>query len=99
MPERIQLRRTRGWRMPANTVKVDRSSRWGNPFRVGDPGVPDVATAVARFAAAHAAGELPEPFSSERIVAELQGKNLACWCREGSACHADILLRIANPPR
>ncbi len=31
-PRRVQLRRTLGWRMPPNTVKVDRSSRWGNPF-------------------------------------------------------------------
>lgn len=34
MPERIQLRRAKGWRMPPNTVKVDRTSKWGNPFRV-----------------------------------------------------------------
>jgi hypothetical protein len=33
MPKRIQLRRTKGWRMPANTVKVDRSTKYGNPFR------------------------------------------------------------------
>lgn len=33
MPRRIQLKRTKGWRMPPNTVKVDRSTRWGNPFR------------------------------------------------------------------
>lgn len=33
MPERVQLRRTKGWRMPANTVKVDRSNKvFGNPF-------------------------------------------------------------------
>lgn len=31
-PRRIQLRRTKGWRMPPNTVKVDRRTRWGNPF-------------------------------------------------------------------
>lgn len=36
MPERIQLRRLAGWRMPPNAVKVDRSTKWGNPFRVGD---------------------------------------------------------------
>ena len=35
MPQRIQLKRTKGWRMPDDTVKVDRSSRWGNPFVVG----------------------------------------------------------------
>ncbi len=37
-PQRIELKRTKGWRMPANTVKVDRSSRWGNPFHVGQKG-------------------------------------------------------------
>lgn len=31
-PVRIQLRRTKGWRMPENTVKVDRSTKFGNPF-------------------------------------------------------------------
>lgn len=28
---------------------------------------------------------------------ELTGKNLACWCKPGSPCHADILLKLANP--
>jgi uncharacterized protein (DUF2235 family) len=27
---------------------------------------------------------------------ELRGKNLACWCKPGTACHADVLLRLAN---
>lgn len=26
----------------------------------------------------------------------LRGKNLACWCPPQSACHADVLLEIAN---
>jgi len=42
-PERIQLKRTKGWRMPANTVKVDRTTRWGNPWRPGDPGTVQIA--------------------------------------------------------
>lgn len=33
-PQRIQLQRTKGWRLPANTRKVDRSTKWGNPFKV-----------------------------------------------------------------
>lgn len=32
MAERIQLSRRKGWRMPENTVKVDRTTKWGNPF-------------------------------------------------------------------
>lgn len=35
MPERVKLSRKKGWRMPPNTVKVDRSTKWGNPMRVG----------------------------------------------------------------
>jgi len=44
MPERIQQRRTRGWRKPANTVSVARPSRYGNPFRVGERAVINDAT-------------------------------------------------------
>lgn len=33
MPERIQLRRTRGWRKPADAIVVARPSQWGNPWR------------------------------------------------------------------
>ncbi|MDX0178660.1 DUF4326 domain-containing protein [Sinorhizobium meliloti] len=29
---------------------------------------------------------------------ELRGKNLACWCRPGAPCHADVLLQVANRP-
>lgn len=34
-PKRIQRKRTRGWRMPPNTISVCRSSVFGNPFIVG----------------------------------------------------------------
>ena len=34
MPERIQRRRTKGWRMPAGAIYVGRPSRWGNPFTI-----------------------------------------------------------------
>lgn len=32
MPERIQLRRTKGWRKPEDAIVVARPSKWGNPF-------------------------------------------------------------------
>lgn len=32
MPERFQLSRRAGWRMPPNSAKCDRSTRWGNPW-------------------------------------------------------------------
>ena len=30
-------------------------------------------------------------------IGELKGKDLACWCPLDQPCHADVLLRLANP--
>ena len=30
------------------------------------------------------------------IKAELAGRNLACWCKAGTPCHADKLIALAN---
>lgn len=38
MSERVRLSRAKGWKMPPNTVKVDRATCWGNPFVVGKHG-------------------------------------------------------------
>ena len=100
-PHRVQLRRTKGWRMPPNTMKVDRGTRYGNPFRVGEAGITDVCASIERFERALRSGELmrgdpDSPFAPERLRAALRGKNLACWCPLDGPCHADALLRIAN---
>ena len=34
-PQRIQRKRTKGWRMPDGAVYVGRPTRWGNPFAFG----------------------------------------------------------------
>lgn len=36
-PQRIQRKRTRGWRMPAGVVYVGRPTKWGNPHRPPRP--------------------------------------------------------------
>ena len=36
MPKRIQMRRSKGWRLPPGCIYVGRPTRWGNPVRVGD---------------------------------------------------------------
>ncbi len=32
IPQRIQRKRTKGWKMPPNTIYVGRPTVWGNPF-------------------------------------------------------------------
>ena len=104
MPERVQLRRTKGWRMPPNTVKVDRTTRWGNPFTVGmrlrtHPELP-----IAVLFSAQDCVDAYRTFLGHEIgrrfclsvIAELRGRNLACWCPLDQPCHADVLLEIAN---
>jgi len=36
MPKRIQRKRTKGWKMPPNTISVTRPGRFGNKFIIGD---------------------------------------------------------------
>jgi len=31
-PKRIQRKRTKGWKMPKNTIYVGRGTKWGNPY-------------------------------------------------------------------
>ena len=91
MPRRIQVKRTKGWRMPARAVYVGRPTRWGNPYRVQGYGRAE----AVRLYEEHLEG-LSSALQAAR-VAGLEGRDLACWCRVDEACHADILLRLANP--
>jgi hypothetical protein len=38
MPQRLQRRRARGWRMPKGAVYVGRPTQWGNPFVLREVG-------------------------------------------------------------
>ena len=103
-PVRIQLKRTKGWKMPPNTVKVDRTTKFGNPFVVGKPGGAYTAKVIDRRHAWQLYGSVAR--DNEALVAaakiELRGKNLACWCPiptepyEPDCCHAAVLLELAN---
>jgi hypothetical protein len=101
MPARIRLSRAKGWRMPANCVKVDRSTRWGNPFRAGPQLSPEAVTReyeewiLGETAILEEDKQLMPP-TLEEIRFHLRGKSLGCWCPLGSPCHAEILLRLAN---
>jgi len=102
MPKRIQLSRKKGYRKPADAVNVARPTRWGNPYKVGDPdpvhcGPMTAADAVFWFEADFdpAISENAEKKLAE-VQRELAGKDLACWCKPDDPCHADVLLRLAN---
>lgn len=98
-PTRVLRRRVKGWRMPKNTVSVCRPHRFGNPFKVGHKFTQ--AEAAERFQAwLTSPQDTFEQEKKQRILdglESLRGKNLACFCPMGTPCHADVLLRLANP--
>lgn len=105
MAERIQRKRTKGWRMPDGAISVARPGEWGNPFIVNPharPGsksgaiyicVPTVEDAVACYREMLVKHR---PDIVEKAKSELRGRDLACFCPLDQPCHADVLLEIAN---
>lgn len=98
IPERIQRRRTAGWRMPEGARYVGRPSMWGNPYRRSDP-----ALAVELFRGLLARAPVSDGTWGKKgetvydtIRRELAGHDLACWCPLDQPCHADVLLELAN---
>lgn len=116
-PRRIQRKRAKGWKMPANTVSICRPGAFGNPFTVAlaleseyvateSDAVPFVVECFDDWLSGGRSGrDWWQGAESDkrraeilRRLPELRGKSLACFCPEGSPCHGDVLLRLANAP-
>ncbi|MFC8732156.1 DUF4326 domain-containing protein [Luteimicrobium sp. NPDC057192] len=103
-PQRIQLRRTKGWRKPEGAIVVARPSRWGNRFVVGseyedNSGRRFVRTAedaVRDYRRWLTRSGMVDAILARKHLPELRGHDLACWCKPGDPCHADVLLELAN---
>lgn len=95
MPARIQRKRTPGWKLPPGAVIVDRTSRFGNPFRVADATDAEYSNprrAVVAFYRAWLNGspDLQDvyvvggrTYDRRRVLADLpllRGRDLACPC-------------------
>lgn len=85
-PEILNRREFSG-RLPPNTVLIDRTTIWGNPFHLGIDGDRD---------------EVLEKYLSwlptqPQLIAKLpllHGRNLMCWCSP-KRCHGEVLRLLA----
>lgn len=99
-PVRLQLSRRKGFDLQSLSrasnclpaVVVARPSKWGNSHRFLNSLGHETDLRRAR------AVELFRADAIEMDLAELRGKNLACWCALDAPCHADVLLELANRP-
>lgn len=88
---------------------VARPGKWGNPRAIGARAYDWAADAqVLVRDAGHAVAlhrdwmlrglEQDQGGHLAAAIAELSGRNLACWCALDQPCHADLLLELANRP-
>jgi hypothetical protein len=110
-PRRVQRSRKKGARLPPNTVCVDRNTAFGNTYQVvrinGEwfvKGMVDYCYHAKNRKDAHQKAvelfkefRLPMLLRTRNIQRDLVGKNLACFCPPELPCHADVLLKLANP--
>lgn len=73
----------------ASGITIDRTSKWGNPFKIGPNGTrKEVIKKYEQWL-------LKQPKLVALAKKELKGRDLLCWCAP-LPCHGDVLLRIAN---
>ena len=80
----------KGVKLPDNTKKVDRSTKYGNPYKVGNK--------LGEFTREEALRlyEIYLDFVVSKKLLDiepLRGYDLACHCNLEDNCHADILLK------
>lgn len=89
--------------MPEGTVYVGRGSKYGNERRISDATPAITCKMLYRQLLEAREGDFQRsgrkfpglPYYDD-IRRELAGKDVACWCKVGEPCHADVLLEIAN---
>ncbi len=80
-----EAERYKGEKMPPNTKKVDRSTKYGSPFKLDKFSREDSLNLYRIY--------LDFVLSKKILDIEpLRGYNLACGCKLDENCHADILL-------
>lgn len=69
-------------------IRIDRASKWGNPFHIGDDGTREEVIQKYREWVTNQPHLMKE-------MRHLQGKRLGCWCSPNS-CHGDVLVELAD---
>jgi len=110
MPTRIQRKRTYGFRLPPNTVCVNRGTKWGNPFKVADYGREE-AIQMFRDCLLNASMcyiylDIKKAWiqynrflwMANNMDIIRNADYVACFCPLYAACHGDVLIEMAEYP-
>ena len=93
MNNRIQRKRTKGFKLPPGTICISRPSKWGNPFSEQT----NPASTAAERVEMYRRWLLDDPDGWKILCdakVELRGKTLACFCITDAVCHGDVLIEL-----
>lgn len=108
--------RSRAWpfggKLPDDVMVIDRRSRWGNPFVIGQPDLAWCNQTVRLAMHGIESGPLDRDgvlyhfrlYAIDRLMREpdwlepLRGNRLACWCAP-SPCHGDVIVELLGSSR
>ena len=76
----------------ADGVRIDRGTKWGNPFIIGKDG--DRNTVITKYAK-HLKSQIDRGEVTEQDLQSLKNKDFKCWCAP-QACHGQILMKAVN---
>ena len=89
----INIRHDRSVLREPDVVRIDRATKWGNPYVIA-PGS-SRAEVIEKYRT-----RLWRDIRCRRVgldeLAALDGKRLACWCRPARPCHGDVLAAAAR---
>lgn len=92
--DRIQRKRERGFRLPKNTLCVDRGGKYGNPYRMAADTNRSIVIDLFRFDLKSRRPEMIQKFIDE---CEKKGiEHIACFCPVDVPCHGDVWLEVWN---
>lgn len=82
----VNLRR----RPPGDVARIDRLTKYGNPFKVGIHGDRDACLALYRTYIRWVLDNIDADF-----LEPLRGRVLGCWCKP-LACHGDVIAELLD---
>jgi hypothetical protein len=79
-------------------ILIDRTTIWGNPFKIGKDGTRD--EVIEKYQIWLEGSDFKDFKQEERRmildnISDLRGKTIGCWCKP-KRCHGDVLASKAN---
>jgi hypothetical protein len=99
MPVRIQRTRTKGAKLPPNTICCTRPGKYSNRFKVGEVNTDTGQVITIDKCLEYFEFEVRRRYQPAQAMREFlaplrKADYLACWCKPQLKCHVDVLLKL-----